>query len=70
MLMSILPLSSNPAQAKTEEAAKLSQLAQSEEARQLWEELHEALNDLGKRWGEHSKLPEWSAMPWKNSQRK
>lgn len=70
MLMNILPLSSNPAQAKTEEIAKLSQLAQSKEARQLWEELHEALNDLGKRWGEHSKLPEWSAIPWKNSQRK
>ena len=60
----------NQAYAENNVAPQLSAQAQSEEARQLWSELHESLSDLGKRWGEHSKLPEWSAMPWKNSQRK
>jgi hypothetical protein len=60
----------NQAHAEDSTSPQLSAQAQSEEARQLWSELHESLTDLGKRWGEHSKLPEWSAMPWKNSQRK
>ena len=70
MLMSSVPLTLSLVSAESTEVADLSKLAQSEEASQLWNELHETLNDIGKRWGEHSKLPEWSAIPWKNSQRK
>ena len=70
MLMSSVPLTLSLASAESTEVAELSKLAQSEEASQLWNELHEMLNEIGKRWGEHSKLPEWSAMPWKNTQRK
>ena len=49
--------------AQAEEKNKLSAQAQSEEVRELWDDLHKELHALGEKWGKHHKLPPSSWLP-------